>query len=201
MPEASGLETNPTLLLRLRRSPADQDAWKQFVERYGGLIFGWCRRWGLQIADADDVTQAILLKMVRALPKFDYDSGLSFRSWLKTLTHHAWYDSISLRRAIASGGGEHDNALDTVPARDDLVQQMEAAYDQELAESALERIRMRVHPTTWEAFQRTAVKNEPVADVAAALGLTVMNVYKARSNVQKLLKDEIHYMSGGPHEQ
>jgi RNA polymerase sigma-70 factor (ECF subfamily) len=200
MGNISGFETNPTLLLRLRRSPADPEAWQQFVERYGELIFGWCCRWGLQVADAEDVTQTILLKMMRALPSFDYDSGQSFRGWLKTLTHHAWYDLITVRRAVATGGGELDGALGTVPARDDLISQMESAYDRELAEAALDRVRIRVHPATWEAFSLTALNNVTAAKAAEQLGLSVVSVYKARSNVLKLLQQEINYMSGGDNE-
>lgn len=195
MPESTGFETNPTLLLRLRGFPVDQDAWRQFVDRYGAQIFGWCRRWGLQSADAQDVTQTILLKLVRALQTFDYDGAQSFRAWLKTLSHHAWHDLLTSRRAVASGGGAIDNLLGSLPARDDLVAQVNAAYDCEIADCAMTRIRLRVQPQTWEAFRLTAVENVPATKVAELLGLRLMSVYKARSNVQKLLQDEIRYLT------
>jgi hypothetical protein len=53
-------ETSLTLLARLRDTPADQGAWGAFVARYGRKIYGWCRHWGLQEADAEDVTQVVL---------------------------------------------------------------------------------------------------------------------------------------------
>jgi WD40 repeat protein len=59
-PEA---RTSPTLLGRLRRSPADQAAWAEFVDRYGPRIYAWCRHWGLQEADAQDVAQAVLHRL------------------------------------------------------------------------------------------------------------------------------------------
>jgi RNA polymerase sigma-70 factor (ECF subfamily) len=198
MPEATGFETNPTLLLRLRGYPIDEQAWQQFVDRYGEMIFGWCRRWGLQTVDAQDVTQNILLKLVRALQTFDYDTGKSFRSWLKTLTHHAWHDLLVARKAVAAGGGEADTTLGSIPARDDLVAQMEAAYDREIAEHAMARVRLRVAPQTWESFRLTAIEKVPAAEVAERLGIRVMTVYKARSNVQKLLQDEIESATESP---
>jgi RNA polymerase sigma-70 factor (ECF subfamily) len=174
----------------------DEDAWRQFVDRYGELIFGWCGRWGLQQADAQDVTQTIMLKLVRALQTFEYQSGLSFRSWLKTLTHHAWHDLITQRRALASGGGDFDTALGTAVAHDDLVVRIEEAYDREIAEHAMNRIRLRVQPQTWDAFRLTAVEGVSAADAAKQLKMPIMSVYKARSNVQKLLQEEIQVLAG-----
>src|SRR5262249_57495976 len=86
--DSSGARTSKTLLNRLR-SPLDQAAWNEFVERYGRRIYGWCRQWGLQEADAQDVTQDVLLRLARKMRSFAYDPSRSFRGWLRTLTHHA----------------------------------------------------------------------------------------------------------------
>ena len=63
----SPLSTRTSLLLRLRQAPPDQEAWAEFVDRYGPQIHGWCRRWGLQEADAQDVTQTVLLRLASKL--------------------------------------------------------------------------------------------------------------------------------------
>ena len=65
--------TSLSLLLRLRRSPADQSAWREFVARYGRRIFLWCRQWDLQEADAEDVTQNVLAILAERLRTFEYD--------------------------------------------------------------------------------------------------------------------------------
>ena len=59
--------TSPTLLGRLRCQPVDQAAWGEFVDRYGPRIYQWCRRWDLQEADAQDVTQTVLLRLASKL--------------------------------------------------------------------------------------------------------------------------------------
>ena len=81
--------TSVTLLARLRRDPTDQAAWCDFVTRYGPKILQWCRRWRLQEADAQDVTQDVLLKLHSLMATFSYDASRSFHGWLKTLAHHA----------------------------------------------------------------------------------------------------------------
>src|SRR6476646_10266840 len=66
-------ETSATLLARLRQVPADQAAWAQFADRYGRKLYAWCRRWNLQGADAEDLTQDVLLKLAEKMQTFVYD--------------------------------------------------------------------------------------------------------------------------------
>jgi RNA polymerase sigma-70 factor (ECF subfamily) len=103
--------TSTSLLVRLQQAPADQAAWEEFVRRYGARIHGWGRGWGLQEADAQDVSQDVLLKLVRAMQAFRYDPARRFRGWLKTVAHHAWQDLARGRKVIAAGG---DPAADEV---------------------------------------------------------------------------------------
>ena len=56
------------------------------------MIYRWCRRWGLQDADAKDVTQQVLLTLPAKMARFKYNPDGSFRAWLHTLAHHAWHD-------------------------------------------------------------------------------------------------------------
>ena len=191
-------DTSASLLAQLQQAPADQAAWAAFVGRYGPLILGWCRRWGLQEADAQEVHQEVLLRLVRAMQAFRYDPARRFRGWLKTVAHHAWQDLARARRSVAAGGDPApDDPLQSVAARDDLAGWIERAYEQELLERAVVRVRPRVLPQTWDAFRLTALDGLPGAEVAARLGMPVTSVYKAKSNVQKLLEAEVTVLDGG----
>jgi RNA polymerase sigma-70 factor (ECF subfamily) len=185
--------TRVTLLARLRQDPADQAAWAEFVELYGPHIYRWCRQWKLQDADAEDVTQDILLKLAQKLRHFAYDASLSFRGWLKTVTHHAWRDFVDGRRPTkaATGGSSVWEMMQTLEAREDLVQKLQEAFDHELLEAAKVRVQLRVAPHTWKAFCLVALEGVPVADVAAQVGMQVAMVYVAKSKVQKMLQEEI----------
>ena len=185
-------QTSRTLLERLRQGD-DQAAWAEFVRRYGQQIYRWCRAFGLQEADAEDVTQTVLLNLTDKLRAFCYDPSRSFRAYLKTLTHYAWCDFLGLHNRPGAGTGDSAmiRTLQTVQARDDLVQLLEAEFDQELLEEASERVRKRVEPHTWEAFRLTAVEGLPGAEVAARLSMKVATVFKARSKVQQMLQEEV----------
>lgn len=184
-------QTSATLLARLRQVPPDQAAWAQFADRYGRKIYGWCRQWNLQEADAEDVTQGVLLKLAERMRAFEYDPGKSFRAWLKTVTRHAWLDSCTLRKAAATGGSAVLELLQAVEAREDLVRRLGEEFDRELLDEAAARVRVRVTPRTWEAFERTAVRGESGAEAGRALGMKVAAVFVARSKVQKMLREEL----------
>lgn len=184
--------TRATLLARLRHDPLNDGAWDEFVEHYGRHIYRWCRQWRLQDADAEDVTQEILLKLARKLREFTYNPESSFRGWLKTVAHHAWRDFADGRNRVrATGDDRIFEVLQSVEARDDLIQKLEEAFDFELLEAAKVQVRLRVAPHTWEAFQLMAIEGRPVAEVADKVQMQVAMVYVAKSKVKKMLQEEI----------
>jgi RNA polymerase sigma factor (sigma-70 family) len=191
--------TRLTLLTRLRQDPSDQAGWDEFVERYGPHIYRWCRQWKLQDADAEDVTQDILVKLTQKLRAFTYDPSRSFRGWLKTVAHHAWRDFDDNRRPArrAAGVSQDQELILTLEAREDLAKKLEEAFDLELLEAAKVRVRLRVAPHTWEAFRLMAIEGLPVAEVAARVQLQVAMVYVAKSKVQKMLREEISKLEMG----
>jgi len=193
MADATLPSTRISLLTQLRQDPSDQAGWDAFVERYGRHIYRWCRQWKLQDADAEDVTQDILVKLARKLRVFTCDPSRSFRGWLKTLAHHAWRDFVDSPRRVqaAAGDGQVWELLQTLEAREDLVQRLQEAFDYELLEAAQVRVRLRVAPHTWEAFRLLALEGLPVAAVAAKVQMQVAMVYVAKSKVQKMLQEEI----------
>jgi RNA polymerase sigma-70 factor (ECF subfamily) len=195
MPEFDGSATHVSLLLRLGHNPSDQAAWEEFVDRYGAKMHAWCRAWGLQEADAQDVTQAVLAKLASLLRRFSYDPSQSFRGWLRTLVNNACRDFIADRRrsigAVATGAANEVELIQTVEARDDLARRLEAEFDLELLEEAQRRVRQRVAPRTWEAYRLTAIEGLSGAEAAGRLGMKIAAVFVSRSNTTKQLQCEL----------
>jgi RNA polymerase sigma-70 factor (ECF subfamily) len=193
MDSASKSQTSPTLLGQLRRDPTDQAAWGRFVELYGPKICAWCSKWGLQEADRQDVTQNVLIKLCEKMRTFEYDRSLSFRGWLRTLTRHALSDFMDSRARTAVGSGDSNvlASLEAAPAREELVKHLEEAFDTELLEQAMVRVRLRVHPRTWDGFRMTALEGLAGATVAEQLGMKVGSVFMAKSDVQRMLREEV----------
>jgi RNA polymerase sigma factor (sigma-70 family) len=192
MSKGSDSQTSSSLLAMLQQDPANAPAWDEFVRRYRPKVYGWCRKRGLQEADAEDVTQSVLAKLTEAMRDFRYDRSRSFRAWLKTITQRAWSDLIAHRhRATGSGTSQVLQRLQTLGARADLERQLEEAFDRELLEVATLRVQQRVAPQTWEAFRLMALEGLPGAEASRRLLMPVAHVFVAKHRVQKMLKEEL----------
>ena len=119
----SDSQTSLTLMDMLRQYPKNADAWDRFVRLYRPKIYGWCRTWGLQEADAEDVAQDVITKLTEKMSNFQYDRSRCFRAWLKTITQHALSDLVASRhRAV---GSLSTPMWETIEARADLERQIE----------------------------------------------------------------------------
>jgi RNA polymerase sigma-70 factor (ECF subfamily) len=185
-------DTSVTLIDKLTHQTDDREVWNRFVDRYGPRILSWCRAWGLQAADAHDLTQIVLSKLLVEFHHFDYDPSRSFRAWLRKLTRRAWYDSIRQRRGEVSSDDPTVRALiEGQEAREDLVKRIEREFDLELLEVAEQRVRSRVKSSTWKAYHLIAVEQLPGIEVSRQLGMSVANVFMAKRNVLRMLKEEV----------
>ena len=193
MNSESQLNTSPTLLGRLRKSPNDAIAWAEFVDRYGVVVYRWCCKWGLQASDAEDVTQNVLLDLGRQMQAFEYRSEGRFRGFLRTIAHRAWCDFLTSRRKQPMGSGDSMVAelLSSVPAGDELVASLDAECERELMQHAQELVRLRIDQQTWNAFYLTAIEGQSGSAVASQLMMPIASVYQSKSRVLKLLKDQI----------
>jgi RNA polymerase sigma factor (sigma-70 family) len=184
--------TRASLLLRLR-DPRDGTAWREFVELYAPLVYGYLRKQGLQDADAADVSQDVLVAVAGAIGRLEYEPRCgAFRNWLFTVVRHKvanWWRARVARTAGSGDTGIHD-LLAEVPAKAGEAN-WQAEWEQRSFAWACEQIRKEVAERTWQAFWRTAVDGQAGKSVAAELGMTVAAVYLARRRVLARLKELI----------
>src|SRR5215471_20047407 len=77
-------ETRQSLLLRAQAG--EEGAWKDLTGLYRPLIVGWLNRQGVPAGDLDDLSQEVLLSVVKHLPAFEHTGNRgAFRSWLRTI--------------------------------------------------------------------------------------------------------------------
>src|ERR1700731_2597784 len=99
--------TRASLIVRLRDG-RDHEAWRQFVELYSGVVYGFARKRGLQDADAADVMQDVLRSVAGAADRLKYDpSRGSFRGWLYTVARNKIFNFLEAgRHRIDRGSGD-----------------------------------------------------------------------------------------------
>jgi RNA polymerase sigma factor (sigma-70 family) len=190
--------TRPSLLVRLRDA-CDKEAWRQFVNVYSPVVYGYARKRGLQDADAADLTQEVLRTVSEAVGRLDYDPRRgSFSGWLFTLAHHRLHDFLAGQRRHGRGSGDSamQQVLEAQPARAEDSALWAREYQQRLFRLAVEQVRPDFHPATWQAFWQTAVEGQCGKTVAQQLGMSVAAVYLAKSRVMARVRKQVQQLEG-----
>ena len=184
--------TSESLLFRLQtrdEAAHDQSAWEQFVNLYTPLIFYWARKTGLKPNDAADLVQDVLTRVFQKLPELQYDPAKSFRGWLRTVTINRYRE---LRRLKSF---QIETASDSLLEKLAPVELAESTWDIDYAKllvaQAMERMKDEFSEAMWRALERVMLKNEPVAEAAAATGVNHWTIYSARSRLMKRLREEL----------
>ncbi len=201
--------TSRSLLYLARQD--DPAAWEKLVQLYGPLVAIWCRRSGLQEADARDVFQEVFQAVARKLHTFRKErESDTFRGWLRTITQNKIRDQFRKagRDPQAIGGTEAHQWMEQLPTADvasdqssesdssqsaqgDVWAEDDAASQRVVFQQALELIRTNFATHTWQAFIRTTVDGQSSTDVADELGMTPGAVRVAKSRVLQRLREEL----------
>jgi RNA polymerase sigma-70 factor (ECF subfamily) len=193
--------TSLTLVNGLR-DPGNGGAWRTFLDRYQVLIGAWCRRLNLNHSDAEEVSSAVLARLVEGIRT--YDPSRRFRSWLKTVVHNEVRDLLRRRSRHpgdwASGDTDIQEELQNLHApEDEFASRVEAEVEQlrQAAQRIASAVQARVLPHTWEAFELTEAHGLSVEEVAERLRMTIGAVYIARHRVLGLLREEANRQGSG----
>jgi RNA polymerase sigma-70 factor (ECF subfamily) len=181
--------TTSTQLLQGLLDSRNSIAWKEFHERYEPIILGVARRCGLSDADAADVVQETLTQFLK-----DYQAGKYSRERGRL---RAWLIGI-LRRRVADlrrwRVGRRELHADSDVLETPTVDEVDELWEQErrhtLLQRALGELRQspRIGHNTVEAFERIVLREERPAEVAQQLGMTLGDVYTAKSRVTEKLR-------------
>ena len=191
-------ETRGTLLVAVQ-SPENRVAWEEFVLAYRPVIYRMARRRGLQDADAQDVTQNILVRIAGAIGRYEQQPGTRFRHWLRRIAKNAIFTAIEQRPRDAAVGGSvaQDHLLEEAEVSPQVEQEIENEYEREQFLRAAKVVRNDVHPETWQAFELTVIQGLTCEQAAESTGKSIGTVYAARSRIVKRLRAQIERMEGG----
>jgi RNA polymerase sigma-70 factor (ECF subfamily) len=185
-------ETRQSLLLRAQAG--DEGAWKDLTTLYRPLILGWLRRQGVPPSDLDDLTQEVLLAVVKSLPAFHHSGRRgAFRAWLRTIVCQRscdyWRAFQAARRA--KGGSDVLTVLHQLedPASD-LNRQWDREHDRYVLRCLLDLVEQEFKPTTLQAFRRLTLDEASGKVVAQELGLSPAAVYTAKFRVLQRIRQE-----------
>jgi RNA polymerase sigma factor (sigma-70 family) len=160
-----------------------QDAWNELVRRYAGLVTYVIRHYRLSMADAQDVSQLVWLRLVEHLGQIREPTALP--GWLATTTRHECerylringrsvvMDPITMGLAERADGPEVDEVLLAAERRQALIEGLA-----ELAPQHRELLKML-----------TADPPYAYAEISRVLGIPIGSIGPTRSRVLGKLRE------------
>jgi RNA polymerase sigma factor (sigma-70 family) len=190
MTATDSLPTHASLLSRVRDFN-DDASWRQFFDRYRGLIRRLALGAGLTQSEADDALQDTMACLARQLPEFRYDPARgSFKGWLSTIVRRRIVDQLRKRRPEQP---LDDAALEQRARAEGY--RAEELWDEEwsnyLMRSALDRVRVLVSPLQYQMFDLFAFQGMKMADIKRVLGVNAPQVYMAKMRVGAIFRREL----------
>jgi len=186
-------ETRDSLLVRVQ-DPANRDAWELFASIYRPVIVRIAVARGLQHADAQDLSQQVLMAVAGAVSDWEKrNESTRFRHWLSRVTKNAILNALMRRpKDQAVGGSSAENLLlDIVDQDGRTTELIETEYRRELYLRAASAVRVEFRPETWQAFEMSVTGGVPIEEVARELGKSIGAIYTARSRIMFRLSEVI----------
>ena len=194
--------TRKTLLQKLQEN--DDISWSEFYSLYAPLVSAIGRRLGMSQEDCKDLMQEIMLALFNGKEILHYDESKGkFRTYFGQIVCHKALKMIQ-RSARYSLSASPQNTSDEIPLplksspdhqrQDDPFQKIfNEEFNRYLLTLALNELRARIEPETYDIFEMVVLQERPPKEVAKYLGISraVIDVYcsRCRKRLQKIISD------------
>lgn len=177
-PSSSNMLTTSISLLDRLCLRIDEASWSEFVDLYAPVLCRWTLAAGVQLADAQEITQEVLVFVHQRLDRFRHQGKGAFRAWLKQATLNKIRELRRRRRVEASHieSWEHLDAL----ADPKAAAAWDVMYAEGIFQRACELVRPLVEERTWQIFERVYLDRRPAAAVALEFHVSRNMVYVAQ---------------------
>ncbi len=176
----------------------DPEAWRRLVNTYGRRIYRWCRRSGLQPADASNVVQEVLRSVARNLSEFHHDQdGDTFRGWIRRITQNKTKDfyrkqKTNVGNAIGGTDAHRKLALQEDPFVSSPMgneSPAEQTAKGPFAPGFIEQLQMEFSHRDWQIFWRVVVGGQCTQDVADEFEISANAVRLVKMRVLRRLRE------------
>lgn len=171
------------------------DAWREFVQLYGPVIYTFAKARGLEDVDATDLMREVLQRVARNEGTRGYDSTRgTVHAWLLGVTCDTLAAFRSHRGNQPCDAGDRDSSTNNsasgrVPEPD---ADWDAAFQRRLAVQAMGFVEHEFPSSTWQAFWKAAIDGRPTHAVGSELAMTIGAVHVAKCRVLARLREEVH---------
>lgn len=191
-------DTQDSLIAQLQDA-SNTAAWESFALIYRPVVYRLARTRGLQHADADDLSQQVMMSVARAIPQWQRDPQARFRHWLARIARNAIVNALTRGSQDRAGGGsEFLTVINNLPDdQSEFESQVDIEYQRQVYRHAAEIVRDQVQEVSWRVFVLTVVEGEPIALVADQLGKSIGSIHAVRSRIMRRLQNTVRELMEG----
>ena len=173
-----------------RAKLGDQDAFRKITQLHAGLVYHWIRRY-LSPEHAEDVSQQVFMAVSQNLKTFQRTKPAdSFRAWIRIITRSKIADHRRKNAGVEIPFGG-DESLNEVAAEVNDGEEEDDDRDKAiLYQKAVQFIKGEFSDKDCKAFLMLVVDGIAAKDVSQNLGMSVNEVYIAKSRILKRLRVE-----------
>jgi len=176
-------------MLNALRDESRPEGWETFASRYWPVLAGWGMKLGLSEADAADAAQWTLMEFLKEFRAGRYERGRGrLSAFVIGIARHR---ILALRRDARRPIDRDTTQPGELP--DDAT--LTSLWDQErrrvILDQAIAELRgsPRMSPATFTAFELVAIRGLPAEAASRQTGLSVNEVYVAKSRCTRRLRE------------
>jgi RNA polymerase sigma-70 factor (ECF subfamily) len=166
------------------------EAWSRFYGFWSGPIEAMVKSYDLERHDAEDVAQAVWVKVVRKLPAFRPDETRGgLRAWLAKVVERTVLDQWRRKGRHPALSLDRELGFRQEPAStaDDPALLFERQWERELLQGVLAKLQAELSPENFRILQLCLLEGRPASEVAEEVGLTPVEVrnrsYRLRQRI------------------
>ena len=180
--------TSLSLLDRLANAGDNAD-WQKLLSIYRPFIQSVIQGYPNLLSEADDISQNVMLVLMRELPVFNRQRTGSFRLFLRQITINQLRTASRKSKKFANNACE-DIAQELADPASIASKKWDQEYERVVFQRLIELVRPTVSEQVWPAFERYALEDEPPVKVAEELKMSLNSVLLAKSRILKQLRNE-----------
>ncbi len=184
------LSRTTTALLEDLLNPQAQDVWVELDARFRPIVRGFSLKLGLDEADAEDVAQETLARVVKYYRQGSYDRSRGrLSAWVIAIARNCirdWQAADSKRRERRG-----ESAMVNLSENEALTSIWNEECRQVILGHAMRELRegTRLEAKTIRAFEMIAFEERAAAEVAEELDLSIGSVYLAKNRCLSQLRE------------
>ena len=177
--------TSKTLLDKI--ASGDEISWNDFYEKYSPIVKALAKFKGLDAAAADDICQQVMLQFFKQSKTFKFDPDIArFRTYFGKIVNAK---IINYFRRKENKEILVDDVMPDIPVDPEIEAIYMSEWRKTLLIEAQQKLKERVAPETYQAYELYAVQGRPVEKVAAYLDCSVNQVYQAKKRCFAMMRE------------